>query len=449
MRHGALAAAVAALAVSAAGIFADRAQPGMRVLQLAPGTVEVHSEMVLHPNTEVRGAAGGTTLRMAADFQGRAVFVVNGGNVRLHDFAIEGNRLALEVRAGLPPSNVPFARFTRNNGILADGADRLTIERVTFRAIAGFAILVSTSREIAIDRVRVSDSGSRNSRGRNNSTGGILLEEGTSDFRVTRCELTRIRGNGIWTHSLFTSPRNARGWMALNRFSDLARDAIQVGHATAVRVEDNSGERIGYPVEEVDAENQAVPVALDTAGDVDATSYARNEFREVDGKCVDLDGFHDGEVVENQCLNQANPDLYPFGNVGILFNDSNPHTRSKNIRVVGNVLDGVKYTGIFAFGTGHTIANNRLLNLNLAHCNEEAARYGCYEPAGEPDALASGIYLGKGVLWPEPSRGIRVVDNEITGFKMKTRCIQRAPGVQAGANVVEGNVCRDATSSLP
>jgi len=422
---------------------------GASVLQLPPGVIDVHRETVLNPGAEVRGAPAGTTLHLAPDFQGRAVFVINGPGVRLHDFTIDGNRDALELRAPLPPSNLPFARYTRANGILAEGASSLTIERLQFRHIAGFAILVSASKDVTIERVRVSDSGSRNPLGRNNATGGILLEEGAADFRVRHCQLTGIRGNGIWTHSLFTSPRNARGLIALNRLEGLARDAIQVGHATAVRVADNIGERIGYPAEEVDIENQAVPVAIDTAGDVDASSYARNQFREVDGKCIDLDGFHDGEVIENQCLNRADAALYPFGNVGILFNDSNPHTRSKNIRVIGNVLDGVKFTGIFAFGTGHTIANNQLLNVNLAHCNEDAARYGCYEPAGEPDALQAGIYLGKGFLWPEPARGNRVVGNQITGWKMKARCIERAPGVKPRWNVVQRNQCRDATSSRP
>lgn len=403
--------------------------------ELPAGIVLVHSETVLAAGSEVRGGRGGTTLRMASDFRGRAVFVVAGGNVRLRDFTIDGNRSSLETRSGLPGSNVPFAQFTRGNGILIEHADGITIERVRFREMAGFAVLANGSRNVTIDRVRITDSGSRNAAGRNNTTGGILLEEGSSRFRVTHCDIRSVRGNGIWTHSLFTSPRNSDGVIALNRFDTLARDAIQVGHATRVRVEDNFGERIGYPFDEVDVETQAVPVAIDTAGDVDATVYSRNEFREVNGKCIDLDGFHDGDILENQCVNQSDGALYPNGNVGILFNDSNPHTRSKNIRVIGNVLDGVKYTGIWLFGTGHTVARNRVLNVNLAHS----------DGAG----LQAGIYLGTGFLWPEPARGNAIESNEITGWKMKARCVESAPGVKADANRIIGNVCRDATSARP
>jgi hypothetical protein len=415
--------------------------PGPRVVELPAGIVELHREVAVTNGVELRGAASGTVLRAAADFDGRALLVVHGAGVALRGFTIDGNRDALEQRTGLPPSDKPFSQFTRGNGVLAVGVSGLRIENMRFRNIAGFAVLVSRSRDIRIDQVEVADSGSHDTRGRNNSTGGILLEEGTAEFRVTRSAFRNIRGNGVWTHSLFTSPRNTGGWIAFNRFEDLARDAIQVGHATNVRVEENQGTRIGYPAELVDLEDQAYPVAIDTAGDVDHTSYTRNRFTEVDGKCIDLDGFHDGDVIENSCVNQPDGALYPYGNIGILFNDSNPHTRSNRIRVIGNVLDGVKYTGIFTFGTGHVIAHNRLLNVNLAHCNEEAAKSGCYYPKDEPDALQVGIYMGRGILWREPARDNVVEDNEISGFEIKLRCIGFAPGVVAAENTIRKNRC--------
>jgi hypothetical protein len=415
--------------------------PGSRVVELPAGTVALHREMIVANGTELRGAAAGTVLRAAGDFEGRALLVVHGSGVSLCGFTLDGDRDQLEQRTGLPPSDKPFSQFTRGNGVLAVGVEKLRIQNVRFRNIAGFAVLASRSRDIGIDTVEVFDSGSRNTRGRNNTTGGILLEEGTRDFRVTRSEFRNIRGNGVWTHSLFTSPQNGDGQIAFNHFENLARDAIQVGHATNVRVEDNQGTRIGYPAELVDAENQAWPAVLDTAGDVDHCIYARNRFTEIDGKCIDLDGFHDGDIVENSCVNRSDASLYPFGNIGILFNDSNPNTRSNHIRVTGNLLDGVKYTGIYAFGTGHLIAHNRLLNVNLAHCNEEGAKSGCYYPKDEPDALQSGIYLGRGFLWREPARDIVVEDNEISGFGMKVHCIGFAPGVEPGANTIRKNRC--------
>ena len=83
----------------------------------------------------------------------------------------------------------------------------------------------------------------------------------------------------------------------------MARDAIQIGHATRVRVENNQGSEIGFPVEYVDFPGYGTPVAIDTAGNVDHTSMPDNEFTDVAGQCIDLDGFHDGEVTGIKCIN--------------------------------------------------------------------------------------------------------------------------------------------------
>jgi hypothetical protein len=393
---------------------------------------------------ELRGSPYGTVLRMEAGFDGPGALIV-GNDVYLHDFTIDGNRGALEERAGLAPYDVPFSRFTRANGVYAVGVTGLRIDNLRFHDMAGFAVLASRAHDVSLYRVTVSDSGSRGASGHNNATGGILLEEGTTDFLVTQCDLLRIRGNGVWTHSLYTSPRNARGLILRNRFEEIGRDAIQVGHAMDVRVEENAGARIGYPQEAVDVDKQdrAIPVAVDTAGNVERSSYARNRFEEIDGKCIDLDGFHDGEVRANECVNRGAPEKYRFGNDGIVMNNSNPDMRTQNIRVVENLVEGPSFGGIFVIGAGNLIARNRLLNLNRAHCNEEAARFGCYYAPGEPDMLRTGVYLGKGAERPAPARGNIVEQNEITGFKMSSRCVARAPGIPEGWNTVRDNTCRD------
>ena len=183
--------------------------PGRRVVELPAGVVEVHCEMLVGSGTELRGSRSGTVLRAAPDFDGRALLVVDGAGVTIRNLTLDGNRDKLERRTGLPPSDKPFSQFTRGNGVLAIGARRLLVEDMRFRNIAGFAVLASRSRDVTIERVDVADSGSRDARGRNNSTGGVLLEEGTSNFSVTHSQFHNIRGNGVWTHSLFTSPRNA------------------------------------------------------------------------------------------------------------------------------------------------------------------------------------------------------------------------------------------------
>jgi len=117
--------------------------------------------------------------------------------------------------------------------------------------------------------------------------------------------------------------------------------------------------------------------------------------------------------------------------------------QTKNIRVVGNLIEGPLFGAIFVIGTGNIIEHNRLLDINRAHCNEDAARFGCYYAPGEPDMLRSGIYLGKGAERPAPARGNTIEDNEITGFKMNSRCIALAPGIADDWNIVRNNTCRD------
>jgi len=384
-------------------------------INLQPGITEIHKEWVIPENAhDVEVVGAGSVLRAASDFRGRAIFVVKSGTrIRFRDFTIDGNRGALEQHVGLPGSDVPFRRFTVNNGILIeDGAD-IKISNVNFRQVAGFAILVSGAKHVRIERVQIEDSGSRNAAGRNNTSGGILLEEGTRDFQVLDCELKNIRGNGIWTHSLYTSPRNDGGLLRSNHFATIGRDAIQIGHATQIRVEKNSGERIGYPESEVDA----IPVAIDTAGNVDHSTYSGNKFSEINGKCIDLDGFHDGEVTANVCVNQRN--------FGIVMNNSNPDMQSAQITIADNTIDGGQYGGIFVIGGPNKILRNKIRNVNLSHSVD--------------DLLSSGIYLGRGAERPALAIGNLVEGNEVSGYQV--HCITPAPGVSLAANTIGRNQC--------
>lgn len=252
-----------------------------------------------------------------------------------------------------------------------------------------------------------------------------------------------IRGNGLWTHSLYTSPILHDGVFAKNRFQSIGRDAIEIGAASRVRVEDNIGDHIGYPPEAVDVENLGTPVALDTAGNVAQSTYARNRFEDVDGKCIDLDGFHDGWIIENKCTNRGTPASYPFGHFGIVMNNTDPNMHSQNIEIRGNVIDGTKFGGLFLMGSGHTITGNSFLHLNKAECNENAKQFGCIYKADEPKMLETGIYLSKGVVRMEEVRRNVIKGNTISGHKMKSRCITAGPGVRLDQNSIGPNTCED------
>ncbi|MBY0508316.1 MAG: right-handed parallel beta-helix repeat-containing protein [Bryobacteraceae bacterium] len=423
-------------------------------IRLPPGTTVLTQPLEISAEAHDLVITGvpGTVLRASGKFTGRALIHVRGGTrIAMRGFTIDGNRAALAKPLGMPPSNQPFHRFYENNGIVAEGVTELVIEEVALREVANLAILVSHSRNVRVRRIRVTDSGSLNEKRRNNTTGGILLEEGTKNFEVTNSYLLRVRGNGIWTHSLYTSPRNEDGRISGNDIRYSARDAIQVGHATRVKVKSNTGRFIGYPSSEVDIENEGWPVAIDTAGNVDQSSYALNTFEELNGKCIDLDGFHHGEIRRNRCVNTKPPAQYPYGHYGIVMNNSNPDMESEKIVIIDNELEGMKFGGIFVIGTGHRIEKNRMRNLNMSGCPETQGKVACVYDVQQPDLLQSGIYLG---LFVDPKRrspAMRniIVDNLIMGHGMKTRCLVFAPGLANEGNEVARNICLEPPAAAP
>jgi len=418
--------------------------PNTGIFRLPAGVVELHSPLTIPAGAhdlEITGA-GSTVLRAAEDFQGRGLIVCSGGrNIRIHGFSIDGNRTVRETFDMAPPENA-FRLMYNKNGLWFDQTRGIAIADMKFQNVTSFAILISRSSDINIDRVAVSFSGSLDRHQRNNSTGGIVVEEASSNFHVRNCTFHHIPGNALWTHSLYTSERNHDGAFESNDFDTIGRDAIQVGHSTRVRVIGNHGRRIGYPTWYVDATHEATPVAIDTAGNVDQTTYSGNQFEEIDGKCIDLDGFHDGEIRENTCTNRGSAEDYPYGHFALVMNDSNPDMHSRNVTIANNEFNGAKFGGIYVVGGPHTIEQNRLLNLNLARCNENPA-VTCLYYKDQPDLLRSGIYLGAAVHKQDTTRGNIIRQNRIEGYRMREHCIAAAPSVSLAANAIDSNQCRN------
>ena len=197
------------------------ALPYTGMVRLPAGVTEISSELKLPDGAHDLTIAGGghSTLRASAGFHGRAIFSCRGcRNIHFMQFSIDGNRAALEKPLPFAPSDKTFASVFGDNGILIEETDGFTIDHVDFANIANFAAIVSHSKNVAIDHVSVKDSGSRNAKGRNNTSGGILLEEGTEQFSVTDSTFRNIRGNGVWTHSRYLAPRNRDGKILRNEF---------------------------------------------------------------------------------------------------------------------------------------------------------------------------------------------------------------------------------------
>ena len=415
------------------------------VIHLPRGLVEVSSELKLAPGAHDLEIAGEATMLKASDqFQGRAILVLeNVERIRLRDFTIDGNRSKLAKALEMAPPENAFRVWYPNNGLLADQVEGLEATGLLLANVANFPILISRSKGVRIRDVTIQDSGSKNAKGRNNLSGGILLEDGVTNFEIRDSKFRGILGNGLWTHSQFRAPRQEDGVFAGNVFDTIGRDALLVGHATRVRVENNSGVRIGSPVEAVDIENGGIPIAMDTAGDVDHTDYLRNTFEEINGQCVNLDGFHDGAVRDNRCTNRKAAEDYAFGSLGMAMNNTHPNAHSNNIEISGNLIDGSKFGGLYLMGSGNRIIENRFVRLNLAGCNESVGKFPCIYKADEPQMLDTGIYLGRGVARLEETRGNVIRGNHISGHMMKARCVGFGPGVTRASNTIESNTCSD------
>jgi hypothetical protein len=398
---------------------------GAREVELPAGIHELTREIVI-PETasriEITGAKAGTTLRLARGFSGRAAIVIEGARgISLADLAIDGNRAELANPAG---------------GVVADNARDLSLFKISFREMPAFAVRIARSQRISMQWLKVENSG----------TEGILIEGGSTGFRLSDSEFLRISGNGIRICSNGAPRRNGDGTIERNHFEEIGRDAIRVEDATRIVVANNNGRRIGYPSGAVDTKDGGVAAGIGTAGNVDRSTYAGNRFEELNGWCINLDGFHHGEVVGNSCVNRGKASDYPNGRYAIAFNNTNDAVKSRSVRVSANVVYGAKFGGIFAIGEDHIITDNQLMRINQAGCPESRDRFGCLEFKDEPDRLSAGIYLSRGAAHPEPARRILVRDNVVTGGGMALRCIKAAPGVSLKDNAIEENQCIDETA---
>ena len=240
------------------------------VAVLPSGTIEIAREIALPPDAhdlEIRGS--GTTIKASDTFRGRAlIFIPAGKNIKIRDLTLEGNRDLVGRMATLPPAGTMLSRFVASNGIVAEAVTGLEIGPLKATHIAGFAIIANSSHNVHIHHVDITESGGMSPQRKNSGTGGVAVEEASTDFEISGCLFGAIRGNGITVRS------SERGKIFENEFRAIARDAISVTQGASIAINDNHAEQIGIPLEEVDA-----PGAL----------------------CMRLERFTGGQIIANTC----------------------------------------------------------------------------------------------------------------------------------------------------
>ncbi len=360
-------------------------------ITLPTGVIEISREITLPADAhDLNITAANTTIKASAAFRGRALLVLPAGkNIAIHDLSLDGNRAAFPEPLGAPPPTAMLSRVVANNGIIAEGMQGLEITALKATQVAGFPILITGGHNIHIRDAVITDSGTLDPAGHNNGSGGVVLEEGVTDFEIVHALIGKIRGNGIWIRSTTSgaTATAARGVISDSEFTILARAAIELSHATAITIENNTGHMIGFPGEEAVASGAVLPTAISASGSVDHVAIRNNSFDEIAGRCLTLEGFNDGEVTGNTCAED-------------LFN------------------------GFVIRGTGNHITANHLTGLNHAHRDQ-------------PESLRAGIYLAVG------ASGNTLDGNDIAGYGMALHCVG---GPAVDANKIAKNLCSDGAS---
>ena len=331
---------------------------------LPSGEIEVSREIVMPTDAhdlDIRGK--GTTIKASAAFRGRALLVFPAGKkISVQGVSLDGNRDAVARMIGLPPAGTMYSRFLPNNGILAEGVTGLEIAQIMAKHIAGFTVLVNQSHDVRIHDLQSLESGGFTVQHLNNATGGILLEEGTSDFEIRDCFFGKMRGNGISLRS------SEKGRVVGNTFEIVARNAIELRQSNSVTIENNHASQIGYPVEEVHLQGPSLPAAISAAGATARSSIRDNQFEQIDGRCMDLGG-------------------------------------TAAALVTGNTCSEALFGAIVLNGSGNTISGNHFVRLNLSHRN------------------LAGI-MSAGIFLDADAKENTVENNEIGGFGMSKRCVE-------------------------
>jgi hypothetical protein len=270
---------------------------------------------------------GAATLfkRGAAMPANKGMFDIQGAShVEFDNFMVDGNVLTSTGVAYSAFSGDPMnAILTQDSTFWIHGGSYIRFNKVRIIHTGGYAILLD-ARTANITDVRINELSLENCRPHlfgnagdltyGSWTGGVHVQgDGNSfsvdDFYVTGSSFKRVTGNALWSHLYALNKLHSNYRFSDNHFIDCGLDGIQLGGVVGGVVKGNTFRRIGYVA--TDDTSTSVPkwmlgsayaVGLDTAGRVTGVNYEGNTFLNVNGGCIDLDGYGRGTVMANTCI---------------------------------------------------------------------------------------------------------------------------------------------------
>jgi hypothetical protein len=306
----------------AAAIAAAPADGG--VVRLGAGTWEIAHPVVIpasRRNLRIVGA-GAVLKRVAAVAE---VLDIASEGVTLESLTIDGNQAGTTKLVFTARDPMDSLLAAGSSVRIEPGSKRITLRGVEIRRTQGYAVLIDARaadvEDVAIDSCFIRDSvqythvgtpaekADTRETGYGSWGGGIHFQAGASahvkGLSVVKSRFENIYGHAIWGHSNFVENLSEDVRVTGNTFRDIGLDAVQFGCVRNGLVEDNEMSRIGYiagvPKYRLANGDSYCGAGIDTAGWTTGCKYRRNTMLNVNGPCIDLDGFSGGEVSNNTC----------------------------------------------------------------------------------------------------------------------------------------------------
>ncbi|MCU0226481.1 MAG: right-handed parallel beta-helix repeat-containing protein [Bryobacterales bacterium] len=469
----------------------DTAKPGS-ILHLGPGSYVLDAPLQLtRDDITVQGQGDATVLVRAVTVEnGDGLLNLRAHGVTLRRLRVDGQVTEPELLPYTHPAGAPSVLaapihgdpmhplLLRNTSItIHRGSSRITLEEVTIQRTGGYAILIDARyapvRDITLRRLHLRDNrphlfGRPGDIRYGSWTGGIHYQNDGRDLDFARhaligltvedCLFERLSGHAFWGHGYGFQTLNQDILVRRNRFVEIGMDAVLIANATNATVEGNQFHRIGYvaagkpddlrpawyPGLREDGADNIPAVAIDTSGLVRHSAYRNNSMVNVNGHCIDLDGFTQGAVTGNLMRVSGREDAFAYTNdhveefgghrqgnftKGINLSNTAAAAPTEDVRIEGNTLINMG---------GFAIALNDSQRCVVA--NNHIRHYG---------AIYAPIILTHSLRQPRQHHVSR--ENTITGnyihFYLEAFCVTEAddlgggPLPVEGPNYVHGNTC--------
>jgi parallel beta-helix repeat protein len=470
----------------------DTLTPNGGVIRLSAGEYILDTPLQLNRDSITLEGVGSTTVLK------RGVLVENGEgvvNVRAKRITLRGFRFDGDV---LEPTGIPYVdpvnefsvhgapiysnpmhpELLRNTGITIHGnTSNVRLEDLEIQHTGGYAILIDARygsiSNVEMRRLHLRDNrphlfGNPNDLRYGSWTGGIHYQNDGRDLEFARHALRgltiedstfeRISGHAIWGHGYGFQTLNEDVVIRRCQFTDIGLDGVLIGNTRRAVVEHNHFHRIGYtprngggrprpawfPGFREDRADNIPAVGIDTSGLVSESVYQGNTMLNVNGNCIDLDGFTRGDVLHNSMQVSGRADAWNYindlvdefgpaqvGNYtkGINLSNTAGATLTESVRIVGNTIMNLGGYGIFLYDSQRCLVEDN----HIRH----------YSLIFPPIILANSLREPQAVHQSREN----IVRNNYVYFYPNVQCIGEADDIGdgdlpvVGPNYVYANTC--------